>query len=195
MYNIILASASPRRKELLKQIGFEFTCIPSHKEEVFTEISPENIVKQLALLKAEDIAGQVSDQSIIIGADTIVVHDNEVLGKPKNKDHAYQILNKLQGNRHRVYTGVCIIVKEEDSMLKFQFADRTEVCMYPMTEQEINDYIHTEEPMDKAGAYAIQGIGSSFVEKIIGDYNTVVGFPLSRFYQIMKEFGYGAVGK
>ena len=179
MKNIILASGSPRRKELLSQLGFEFQVIPSNKEEVITKDIPEEIVKELAYQKAKDVYDAHQEADIVIGSDTIVAIGNTIMGKPKDEEDAFNMIKKLQNNTHIVFTGVSILSKEKELL----FAQGTEVVIYPMTDKQILEYIATKEPMDKAGAYAIQGIFSKYVKEIHGDYNTVVGFPLSRVYQ------------
>lgn len=193
MYPIILASASPRRKELLGQAGISFNCIPSNKEEVITQSSPEKVVRELSIQKARDVAESVKAPAIIIGADTVVTFDNRILGKPKSVAEAYVMLKMLQGNVHSVYTGVTIIIKEENKEEEITFAEKTRVWMHEIQDQQIRDYVSSGEPMDKAGAYAIQGKGAVFIKKIEGDYNNVVGFPLSRFCQVMQEKGYNVL--
>ena len=195
--HIILASNSPRRKELLKQAGFIFTVIPSNVEEVITETEPKEIVKELSGQKAKNIFDNLSKESaansLILGADTVVAWENEkgmfsILGKPKDKEDAFAMLKNLQGKTHFVYTGVTLIWQEDGKVQKESFAVETKVTFYPMSETEIKDYIETGEPMDKAGAYGIQGKGAVYVKEIAGDYNNVVGLPLSALYQRMKQF-------
>lgn len=195
--HIILASNSPRRKELLKQAGFIFTVIPSNVEEVITETEPKEIVKELSGQKAKNIFDNLSKESaansLILGADTVVAWENEkgmfsILGKPKDKEDAFAMLKNLQGKTHFVYTGVTLIWQEDGQVQKESFAVETKVTFYPMSETEIKDYIETGEPMDKAGAYGIQGKGAVYVKEIAGDYNNVVGLPLSALYQRMKQF-------
>ncbi|MBQ7066591.1 MAG: septum formation inhibitor Maf [Lachnospiraceae bacterium] len=195
--HIILASNSPRRKELLKQAGFIFTVIPSNVEEVITETEPKEIVKELSGQKAKNIFDNLSKESaansLILGADTVVAWENEkgmfsILGKPKDKEDAFAMLKNLQGKTHFVYTGVTLIWQEDGQVQKESFAVETKVTFYPMSETEIKDYIETGEPMDKAGAYGIQGKGAVYVKEIAGDYNNVVGLPLSALYQRMNQF-------
>ena len=189
---IILASASPRRRELLAQIGLEFEVKASNKEEVYTSTKPQKIVEELALMKAENVASDLQAEgvelknTIVIGADTIVVRDEEILGKPKNEDHAYKILLSLQGRAHEVYTGVTIVEGSLDSGKTTVFAEKTEVTMYPMSDQMIWDYIRTGEPSDKAGAYGIQGRAAVFIKSIKGDYNNVVGLPVAAVWQYLN---------
>jgi septum formation protein len=194
MYKIILASGSPRRKELLEQIGVKFVVISSDKEELTCKIKPEEIVADLALLKASDVALGIPEKAIIIGADTMVAVNGEVLGKPRNKDEAKEMLFKIQGTKHQVYTGVAVFStgespKNNDKVLLLQFAEESNVWVHPMTEEQIEDYISTGEPFDKAGGYGIQGKFAVHIEKIEGDYNNIVGFPIGRLYQELLEIG------
>lgn len=180
----ILASASPRRKELLKYILADFECIPADIAEVF----PENIgvfaaPEYLALKKAEHLAATHKNK-IIIGSDTAVIIGGEMLGKPKNEADAADMLNKLSGKTHTVVTGCAIIYNDK----KVTFTDKTEVEFYKLTEKEIADYVKTKEPMDKAGAYGIQGKGSILVKKIDGDFFTVMGLPVAALYRELKAF-------
>lgn len=182
MYHYILASGSPRRKELLEQIGLSFTVIPSTKEEIVNTSIPEILVTELAFQKAMDIANQAAPGSIIIGADTVVCNENVILGKPKDEEDAISMIEKLQGHCHEVYTGVCIIKKDENIPLTIsKFFESTKVEVVPLTKRQIEEYVSTGEPLDKAGAYAIQGIFAKYINNIYGDYYNVVGFPLSRF--------------
>lgn len=190
MKDIILASQSPRRRELLTQIGLEFEVIPSTVEEVITSTNPVEAVKELAQQKVRDVEQIVRLQQkripeLVIGADTIVVYDGKMLGKPTDKEDAVRMLTMLQGKCHSVYTGVTLITEKKEIV----FAEETMVDMYPMTEEEITWYVNTGEPMDKAGAYGIQGFCARFIEKIQGDYNNVVGLPVGRIYQELKKEG------
>ncbi len=184
---IILASASPRRFELLTQLGLTFEVEPAEGEEQVNDgLPPELIVKRLAYAKADEIRKkhEKTDKSyLIIGADTIVVKDGHILGKPKDSEDAFSMLMSLSGTTHQVYTGVALISSEWEA----QFSEKTDVTFYPMTKKEITDYINTGEPMDKAGAYGIQGLGGRFVKEIHGDYNNVVGLPIARLYHVIKE--------
>lgn len=188
-HKIILASASPRRKELLTQVGVCFQILPSQKEEVITSNRPEDVVKELSYQKAMDVANGLEEDTIIIGADTIVVNRDVIVGKPRDKEHAYEVLMSLQGKAHYVFTGVTVIHKNNNALDWFTFYEKTEVTMYRMTEKEIHAYIKTGEPMDKAGAYGIQGRGAIYIKKIVGDYNNVVGLPIARLHQEMKQHG------
>ncbi len=245
---IILASASPRRKELLNQIGISFEICPSTCDEAVEFSTPEKMVQDLSRMKAEDVWEKVEaerkndcdrKQVLIIGADTIVVsggeeeaeeecgvegHDKkrhrslidlisqnsaridlkeencpgksktplkpdpEVLGKPKDEADALRMLTSLQGRKHRVFTGVTFIyLDENDQKRTHSFYEKTDVFLYPMTQEEILSYIRSGDPMDKAGAYGIQGPFAAYVRGIIGDYNNVVGLPVGRVFQELKE--------
>lgn len=189
MVQLILASASPRRKELLEQIGFDFTIIPSGIEETITSDIPEEIVKELSFSKAMDVvknSGIELVNKVCVGADTIVCIDNKILGKPSDKEDAERMLNLLQGRKHDVYTGVTLITSEKS----VSFFEKTEVLMYPMSKEEIHSYVETGEPMDKAGSYGIQGKCAIYIKGIQGDYNNVVGLPIARLYQELKNLGY-----
>lgn len=191
MKQIVLASQSPRRKNLLSQINLTFIIHPSSVEESFDpSVKPEKIVEQLALDKARDVATNYAS-ALTIGADTIVVLDNEILGKPVDEPDAFRLLKKLSGNIHEVYSGVCLLLTDEHKSFTeyITFHEVTEVTFAELSDQEIWDYIQTGSPMDKAGAYGIQDDwGSLFVSRIEGDYYNVVGFPLHRFYERLKDF-------
>ena len=189
MKKIILASASPRRNEILEQIGMQFEILVSDKEEIYESSAPEEIVKELSLLKANHVSEMVGKNDIIIiGADTIVSHEGKVLGKPKSRAEAFQMIQGIQGKVHKVYTGIAILCYDESGEKKMiNDAVETKVFVYPMSEKEINNYLDTGEYMDKAGAYAIQGLFAPFIEKIEGDYYNVVGLPVSRIYQAIKS--------
>lgn len=189
-YQVILASGSPRRKELLELIGVEFKIITSNKEEIITSTNPEKVVKELSKMKAEDVAAGVSGPAIILGADTVVAHKGRILGKPKDKEDAIRMITSFAGDDHQVYTGVCIIRKEADGSVKtISFAEGTRVTVYPMTAEEIGRYVESGEPMDKAGAYAIQGLFAPYIKEIEGDYYNIVGFPIAGIYQRLKAEG------
>lgn len=187
---IILASASPRRKELMTQAGFEFDIQVSHKEEKYVSTQPEEIVKELSLLKAEDIASQNEDVNlIVVGADTIVAIDERILGKPKDKEDALDMVRAMQGRSHQVYTGVAIIRFDSEGKKEvISHAVCTDVVVYPMSEEEMLAYVEDDSIMDKAGAYAIQGeFGAKYIERFEGDYYNVVGLPISYIYQVLKK--------
>jgi len=189
MKKIVLASASPRRKEILEQVGISFDIIPSTSDEVITKDVPKDIVEELAEQKAYEVFSNLSNPSIVIGADTIVVLNNSIMGKPKDEIDAFNMLDNLQNKTHTVYTGVCIYINENNEIKKLLFSEATNVTMYPMSKEQIYDYIATKEPMDKAGAYGIQGKSAIYIKKIDGDYNTVVGLPIARLYIEMLELG------
>lgn len=189
MKKIVLASASPRRKEILEQVGISFDIIPSTSDEVITKDVPKDIVEELAEQKAYEVFSNLSNPSIVIGADTIVVLNNSIMGKPKDEIDAFNMLDNLQNKTHTVFTGVCIYINENNEIKKLLFSEATNVTMYPMSKEQIYDYIATKEPMDKAGAYGIQGKSAIYIKKIDGDYNTVVGLPIARLYTEMLELG------
>ena len=189
MKKIVLASASPRRKEILEQVGISFDIIPSTSDEVITKAIPKEIVEELAEQKASEVFSNLNSEGIVIGADTIVVLKDSIMGKPRDEKDAFNMLNDLQNNTHTVYTGVCVYIKQNNEINKLLFSEATNVTMYPMTKEQILDYIATKEPMDKAGAYGIQGKSAIYIKKIEGDYNTVVGFPIARLYTEMLKLG------
>lgn len=180
---LILASASPRRQELLKLIDDNFVCAPADIDESVTEnIETEKIPEYLALKKARHVFGSNPD-STVIGCDTGVFLDGEMIGKPKDEADAFQILKRLSGRTHKVITGCAVIGKDGEK----SFSQITEVDFCTMSDEEILGYIKTGEPMDKAGAYGIQGYGARFVKGIRGDYFNVVGLPVSKLYRIIKS--------
>lgn len=186
---LILASQSQRRRELLSQIGLEYEVCPRMSEEHITKENPSDAVQELAKQKAAATA-EVYDAGIVLGADTIVVADGRIMGKPADESEAFFMLHALQGNTHSVYTGVVLLVKKEGRIEKeISFVEKTKVTMYPMTEEEIRWYVSTKDCMDKAGAYGIQGKCARFIARIQGDYNTVVGLPAARVYQELKREG------
>jgi len=156
---------------------------------VITKDVPKDIVEELAEQKAYEVFSNLSNPSIVIGADTIVVLNNSIMGKPKDEIDAFNMLDNLQNRTHTVYTGVCIYINENNEIKKLLFSEATNVTMYPMSKEQIYDYIATKEPMDKAGAYGIQGKSAIYIKKIDGDYNTVVGLPIARVYTEMLELG------
>ena len=185
---IILASSSPRRKKLLAQMGLQFEVIPSEcKENFLPEQSPAEIATKLALDKAKNVSARIQEPALVIGADTIVVRENKILGKPKDKDEAYSMLCQLQGQVHQVITGLAVIDTQSGRCLTGY--ERTQVELAPLTPQEIKWYISTGEPMDKAGAYAIQGFGGILIKRISGCYYNVVGLPIHRLWVMLKQMG------
>ena len=192
MSKIILASASPRRKELLAKAGISFTVIPAAGEEKRTSENPGEALQQLARDKAEWVAqslAECEEGTLVIGSDTIVVFENRILGKPKDRRDAAETLEKLQGNTHQVYTGVTVLERKAGKWVEHTFFESTDVTFYPVSREEIQDYIATGEPMDKAGSYGIQGLFGIYVKGICGDYNNVVGLPVARLFHEMKKSG------
>lgn len=202
MGQIILASASPRRKELLEQIGLQFEICPAKGEEVITKTIPHEVVQELASQKAKEVAGMVKayetshgelmtpQDIMVIGADTIVAYENQILGKPKDEEDAFRMLSMLSGNTHAVYTGVSIVLLGASGKAgEMTFYEKTDVVMRAMSKDEIYRYIATGEPMDKAGAYGIQGKCAIYIDKIDGDYNNVVGLPIAAIYRELKKLG------
>lgn len=196
MVKFILASGSPRRKELLEQIGLEFEIISAHGDEVITKEHPSEIVEELSGQKATEVADRYEkengcgpDATIVIGADTIVAYGNEIMGKPADKAHAVEMLTRLQNHTHQVYTGVTLVIMTSQGRQVIQFHEKTDVNMYPMTPAQIRSYVAMGESMDKAGAYAIQGRCAAYIKGICGDYNNVVGLPVARLYQELHKAG------
>ncbi len=195
MRKIILASQSPRRRELLALAGYDFTVVVSNVEEKITREKPDEIAETLSCQKAEDVFNILLDKYgkdeiknyLVVGADTVVSVDGEVLGKPKDRQDAHRMLSLLQGRTHQVYTGVTLVKMRDDEVDAHIFSECTDVTFYPMTEDEIMSYVATGDCDDKAGAYGIQGICGKYIKEIKGDYNNVVGLPIARLYQEMKE--------
>lgn len=174
---IVLASASPRRRELLLQAGIRAEIIPSRREERTTAKTPAGMVKALSRRKAEDVAAALPDGTLVIGADTVVALDGKILGKPKDREDAIRMLRGLSGRSHQVYTGVTLLLCGRQ---RYTFFEKTEVAVYPLTEEEIRNYVESGEPADKAGAYGIQGAFGAYIRRLRGDYSNVVGLPLGR---------------
>ena len=202
MSQIILASQSPRRKELLEQIGLEFEICPAKGEEIITKSIPEEVVMELSKQKAEEVAAMVASfgdshkeittpsDILVVGADTVVAYDGKILGKPVDEEDAKRTLKMLSGNTHSVFTGVTLVLIDKSGRAgELVFYEKTDVKMHAMTDEEIERYVATGEPMDKAGSYAIQGKCAIHIEKIDGDYNNVVGLPITRIYQELKNIG------
>ena len=192
MKRIILASASPRRRELLERAGVNFEVIPASGEENRTSDDPKEAVQQLARDKAVSVMHTVEeseDGTIVIGSDTVVVFENMILGKPHDTEDAVNTLKKLQGNIHQVYTGVSVWEKKAGVWTEHTFYESTDVTFYPVSDEEIRAYVATGEPMDKAGSYGIQGLFGIYVKGLCGDYNNVVGLPVARLFYEMKKSG------
>lgn len=182
---MILASRSPRRKELLSFITGNFSVRPAEGEEIADpRLSPERYVIALSETKAREIASDAPNETVI-GADTVVVFKEEILGKPKDTADAVRMLTLLSGNTHSVFTGVTVIANGK----AHSFAEETKVTFFPLSAEEIVRYAESGEPLDKAGAYGIQGSGSLLVRGIEGDYYNVMGLPVGRLYHFLKEFG------
>ena len=191
MNNIILASASPRRKDLLLLAGVSFTVLPATGEEQISTDIPWKAVEQLSLQKARMVAGSHSleEGTLVIGADTVVVYQGRILGKPKDAEDAVRTLLCLQGNTHQVYTGVTVLKKQDGQWIANIFWECTDVTFYPVSPEEIQAYVKTGEPMDKAGSYGIQGAFGIYVREIKGDYNNVIGLPVGRLLYETKKMG------
>ena len=199
MEKIILASSSPRRRELMAQAGFAFEVLVSEADETIETETPGEMVEVLSERKAAAVAEEIKRQGfaeesvLLVGADTMVAIDGKKLGKPKDEKGAEKMLEELSGRTHQVYTGVTLIrlrKAENGSILQESrtSSEGTDVSFYPLTKEEIRSYIATGEPMDKAGAYGIQGKAAVFVKEIKGDYNNVVGLPIARLYQELKNW-------
>ena len=183
---LILASASPRRKELLEKIGLPLTVQPAMGEERITQKSPAAVVMELSRQKAEEIAAAQTEDCIIIGADTVVARGEKIMGKPKDAADAKQMLRSIADDCHQVYTGVTLI-RTGAHPQSVTFQEKTDVCLYPISDAELDAYIASGDPMDKAGAYGIQGDFAIYVKRIAGDYYNVVGLPIGRVYQELKR--------
>lgn len=188
----ILASASPRRKELLKKTGISFEIIPSSIEERITKTIPSDIVMELAEQKARAVYEKTCAQDLtVIGADTIVVYRGEILGKPADKSEAYDMLSMLSDRTHQVYTGVSLIIRKQGNLSVRTFYEKTDVTFYPVHKDDLHTYVESGDSLDKAGAYGIQGDFAIHVKEIKGDYNNVVGLPIGRLYQELQRVIYG----
>ena len=184
MKHIILASASPRRKEILELADLKFDVMPSDAQEITTKTAPNEVVMELASIKAKDIYKKSEKQSMVVGADTVVAYQGQILGKPADEADAKRMLTMLSGQTHEVYTGVCVI---EDGKTK-TFYEETKVTFNNINDDLMNRYLATGDSLDKAGAYGIQGPSLTFISKVEGDYANVVGFPLSRFVSETQSF-------
>ncbi len=187
----ILASASPRRRELFARTHLPFEVIPSNEEEHTTAVEPEDIVRELSAGKAKDVYEHLDEQKncTVIGADTIVVYRGEILGKPTDKKDAYNMLCLLADRTHSVYTGVTLIRNKAGEEIARSFYEKTDVTLYPISREDLHRYVDSGDPMDKAGAYGIQGDFSIHVKEIHGDYNNVVGLPVAHLYQELLQLG------
>ena len=185
-YNIILGSNSPRRREILSQMGIEFEVRVSDKEELYPEnLKKEEVSEFLAIQKANNLRNELQEDELLITSDTIVLNDGEILNKPKTEKEAKEILQSLSGKTHKVITSVCLLSTEKIKV----FSERTNVTFYELSDEMINFYIENYNPFDKAGSYGIQEwIGYIAVEKIEGSYNNVVGFPSSRVFNEIRNF-------
>ena len=183
---IVLASASPRRQELLRQIGCGFRVVVSDAEELSGDgISPERLAVENARRKAEDVAAKEGGNAPVLGADTVVAVDETILGKPKDETDAVRMLRLLSGRQHFVYTGIALAYRGEI----YEGVVQTEVWVDELSEKEIEAYIATGEPMDKAGAYAVQGIAAKFIPRIDGSFSNVVGLPLHAVKELARKAG------
>ena len=180
---IVLASASPRRREILKQVGLEFDIIPAQGEEIIDSDKVEEIVMKLSHDKAYEVSRLCLENTLVIGADTVVAMDNKILGKPADRETAFRMISGLRNRCHSVYTGVTIIYND----IVKSFVSETKVYVYDMTDEEVYEYVDTGDCYDKAGGYGIQGYFAQYVEKIEGDYFNVVGLPISRLIKEMKS--------
>ena len=189
----ILASNSPRRREILKELKYDFEVKTAEFDESVVSLEdPPKAVQELALGKAMAVAdSEVCDEkTVFLGSDTVVALDGEVMGKPADEEEAFEMLSALSGNTHTVYTGAAAVVKENGTVVSSEtMVEATDVTFFDLTEEEIRGYIATGEPMDKAGAYGIQGLGCVLVEGIRGDYLTVVGLPAARVVRLLKTLG------
>ena len=191
--NFILASKSPRRKEILENLGLSFTVVTADADETCHETDPEEYVKVLAIRKGRAVfdalqeSGKLTPDTVVIASDTVVVAEGEILGKPKDAEDARRMLSLFSGRAHRVISGVALLTAEKIAAC----AEVTRVLFDAIPEVEIEQYITTDEPYDKAGAYAIQGFASLWITGIEGDYFNVVGFPVKRFADLLREeFGF-----
>ena len=202
MSQIILASASPRRRELLEQIGLNFEVCPAKGEEIIIKKEPKEVVMELAAQKAREVASMLKtygdehrtlmtpQDTLVIGADTIVAAGSEILGKPKDEEDAFRMISLLSGKSHSVYTGVAFVFIDRTGRAgEHIFYEKTDVFVRQLKKSEILRYIATGEPSDKAGAYGIQGKFAFYIDKIDGDYNNVVGLPVAAIYRELDRLG------
>ena len=190
---IILASASPRRRELLTKADIPFVVMPADVEEKISSAVPAEAAEEVSFQKAEFVAEKLikekKDSFIVLSADTVVSVDGKILGKPRDEEDAFNALKELQGRDHEVYTGVTIGIKHpEKDVIYRQFHEKTRVRVYPISDEQIREYVSTGEPLDKAGSYAIQGVFAKYIKSIKGDYNNVVGLPVGRVFKELKQY-------
>lgn len=201
-YRLVLASKSPRRSEIFEKVGLEFEVCPSDKEEIIESTVPDKVCVELSRQKALDVASKINSYHnrhedittrqnlLVIGADTIVAIDGEILGKPADEGEAFSMLKRLSGQTHTVYTGVTFVFMSKDGRAgEYSFFDSTEVTFYEIDDEDIEKYINTGSPLDKAGAYGAQDMAAKFVRKINGSFDNVVGFPISRMFNELKGLG------
>ena len=190
---IILASGSPRRKELLQELTTNFEIITNDFDEEYiksTETNPKELVKKLSFGKADSVFNEIKNKYsdvTVIGADTIVYFNNQFLGKPKDEKNAIQMLTKLQGKSHDVYTGMTVIIRKNSEIKYENVFSKSTIYFKEMSSKDILEYVKTKEPLDKAGSYAIQGIGSKYIHKYTGDFNTIVGLDINKLEKILKD--------
>lgn len=209
MIDCVLASGSPRRKELLEQAGMKFRIEAAHGDEIITKTEPDEIVEELSLQKAIEVADRieavdVAERQVVIGADTIVALQQQIMGKPKDAEDAKMMISRLQNQTHQVYTGVTVIIEDLTERKVITFSEKTDVIMYPMSDSEIDEYVSGVEKgnissdnkdqmkpwFGKAGAYGIQDtFGLKYIKGIEGNYYNVVGLPVARLLQELKKAG------
>jgi septum formation protein len=186
-FKIVLASTSPRRISLLRQIGMRFTVVTPVEDETSANPDPKERVMENALAKARSVLGNV-EEGLIVGADTVVYIDERILGKPSSDDEARMMMETLSGRVHRVFTGLAVI--DAESGLEEVSCEETQVHLMELSDEEISRYVESGEPMGKAGAYAIQGLGAVFVDRVVGCFHNVVGLPLSLLWKMIRGMGY-----
>lgn len=186
---IILASQSPRRKELMDLLKIKYEVIPSEVDENFEEgLSIVEQSKRLAYIKAKEIFNKTSGDRIVIGSDSLVIKDEKIYGKPKNEEDAIQVLNELKNSSHQVITSLCVMIQDKGQFKQYLDYDIAEVYFKDMTKEEIKKWVNTGKTLDKAGGYAIQSEFCVYIDKIEGNYTTVVGLPMHKLYEVIKEY-------
>jgi len=186
-FKIVLASTSPRRISLLRQTGMRFNVVTPVEDETSVKPDPEERVMENALAKARSVLGNV-DEGLVVGADTVVYIDEKILGKPSSDDEAHRMMETLSGRVHRVFTGLAVI--DAESGREIVCCEETQVHLMELSDEEISRYVESGEPMGKAGAYAIQGLGAVFVDRVVGCFHNVVGLPLSLLWKMIRGMGY-----